>query len=93
MLGNISDACLIELGDYVTIGGSASMMAHYGMSGYLIIDNLKIGKASSIGLNANILGGVTIGKNVTVAPGVSVLPKTIIEDGTNMVWKLLSIRS
>lgn len=78
---NISDACLIELGDYVTIGGSASLMAHYGMGGYLIIDKLKIGKGSSIGLNANILGGVTIGKNVTIAPGSVILPKTILEDG------------
>lgn len=79
---NISDACLIELDDYVTIGGSASIMAHYGMAGYLIIDKLKIGRGSSVGLNANILGGVTIGKNVTVAPGTVVLPKTVLVDGS-----------
>ena len=78
---NISDACLIELGDYVVIGGSVSMMAHYGMKGYLIIDKLKIGKGSTIGLNAIILGGVTIGEKVTMAPGSVALPKTIIPDG------------
>jgi hypothetical protein len=79
---NISDACLIELDDYVVIGGSASIMAHYGMKGYLIIDKLKIGRQSTIGLNAIIMGGVTIGENVTMAPGSVALPKTVISDGT-----------
>ena len=46
---NISDACLIELEDYAVIGGSASLMAHYGMKGYLIIDRLKIGRGSTNG--------------------------------------------
>lgn len=39
---NISDPCLIEIGDYVTIGGSATLIAHYGMKGLLIIDKLVI---------------------------------------------------
>jgi hypothetical protein len=79
---NISDACLIELDDYVVIGGSASLMAHYGMKGYLIIDKLKIGRATTIGLNVIIMGGVTIGEKVTMAPGSVALPKTIIPDET-----------
>jgi hypothetical protein len=79
---NISDACLIELEDYVVIGGSASIMAHYGMKGYLIIDKLKIGKGTTIGLNVIIMGGVTIGEKVTMAPGSVALPKTIIPDET-----------
>ena len=79
---NISDACLIELEDYVVIGGSASIMAHYGMKGYLIIDKLKIGRGTTIGLNAIIMGGVTIGDKVTMAPGSVALPKTIIPDET-----------
>ncbi|MBT7610994.1 MAG: hypothetical protein HN576_14625 [Bacteriovoracaceae bacterium] len=79
---NISDACLIELEDYAVIGGSASLMAHYGMKGYLIIDRLKIGRGSTIGLNAIIMGGVIIGEKVTMAPGSVALPKTIIPDET-----------
>ena len=79
---NVSDACLIELGDYVTIGGSVTMFAHYGMKGFLIIDKLTIGSKTTVGLNANILGGVKIGENVTIAPNVTVLPKTIIADNT-----------
>jgi acetyltransferase-like isoleucine patch superfamily enzyme len=78
---NISDPCLIKLEDYVTIGGSAYMMAHYGMKGYLIIDKLVIKRGAMIGLCAKILGGVTIGEKAVVAPNMAVLPKTVIKDG------------
>ncbi|MEA9356358.1 hypothetical protein SHI21_09100 [Bacteriovorax sp. PP10] len=78
---NISDPCLIKLGDYVTIGGSAYMMAHYGMKGFLIIDKLVIKRGAMVGLSAKLLGGVTIGEKAVVAPNVAVLPKTIIKDG------------
>ena len=78
---NISDPCLIKLGDYVTIGGSAYMMAHYGMKGFLIIDKLVIKRGAMVGLSAKLLGGVTIGEKAVVAPNVAVLPKTVIKDG------------
>lgn len=78
---NISDPALIVLGDYVTIGGSAYLMAHYGMKGYLIIDHLKIGAGTTIGLHAKILGGVEIGRRVSVAPNHVVFPKTKLADG------------
>lgn len=77
---NISDPCLITLGDHVTIGGSATLMAHYGMDGFLIIDKLEIGARSMVGLHANIFGGVTIGENCMIAPGAVVYPKTVIAD-------------
>lgn len=77
---NISDPCLITIGDYVTIGGSTFMMAHYGMKGYLIIDRLVIGDKTMIGLNAKILGGVRIGNKVSIGPNATVLPKTILKD-------------
>ncbi|MGZ3788829.1 MAG: acyltransferase [Bacteriovorax sp.] len=78
---NISDPCLIVLEDYVTIGGSVFMMAHYGMKGFLIIDKLHIKKGAMIGLAAKLLGGVTIGEKAVVGPNVAVLPKTIIKPG------------
>lgn len=78
---NISDPCLIVIEDYVTIGGSAFLMAHYGMKGFLIIDKLHIKKGSIIGLCAKVLGGVTIGEKAVVAPNVAILPKTIVKDG------------
>ncbi len=78
---NISDPCLIILEDYVTIGGSVYMMAHYGMKGFLIIDKLHIKKGAMVGLSAKILGGVTIGEKAVIAPNVAVFPKTIVKPG------------
>ncbi|MBP9680888.1 MAG: hypothetical protein KBD76_05750 [Bacteriovorax sp.] len=78
---NISDPCLIILEDYVTIGGSVYMMAHYGMKGFLIIDKLHIKKGAMVGLAAKLLGGVTIGEKAVVAPNMAVLPKTVLKPG------------
>lgn len=78
---NISDPCLIILEDYVTIGGSVYMMAHYGMKGFLIIDKLHVKKGAMVGLAAKLLGGVTIGEKAVVGPNVAVYPKTVIKPG------------
>jgi hypothetical protein len=78
---NISDPCLIVIEDYVTVGGSAFMMAHYGMKGFLIIDKLHIKRGAMIGLSAKLLGGVIVGEKAVVAPNCAVLPKTFIKDG------------
>jgi hypothetical protein len=78
---NISDPCLITIDDYVTIGGSAYLMAHYGMKGFLIIDKLHIKTGAMVGLAAKILGGVTIGERAVIAPNVVVLPKSNIMAG------------
>lgn len=77
---NISDPCLIELGDYVTIGGSATLIAHYGMKGMLIIDKLIIEDNVTIGLRASVFGDVIIGKGATIKPNDVVLPKTRIPE-------------
>ncbi|WP_408095949.1 hypothetical protein ACJVC5_12975 [Peredibacter sp. HCB2-198] len=77
---NISDPCLIEIGDYVTIGGSATMMAHYGMKGILIIDKLVIKDKATIGLKASLFGDVIVGSGATVRPNDVLLPKTRVPD-------------
>lgn len=77
---NISDPCLIELGDYVTIGGSATMFAHYGQGGYLIISKTKIGDYSTVGLKASIMGNVIVGKHCMVSAHSVLLPKTVLQD-------------
>ncbi len=86
---NISDPCLIEIGDYVTIGGSAHIVAHYGMKGFLIIDRVKIEDRVTIGLKATIFGDVVIGKGALVKAGEVVMPKARIpareEDGPKEV--------
>lgn len=78
---NISDPCLIELGDRVTIGGSAVILAHYGMGGYLILSPVVIRTGATIGLHAKILGGVEIGEGAKVLPNSVVMPKTRIPPG------------
>lgn len=77
---NISDPCLIEIGDYVTIGGSATLVAHYGQKGVLIIDKLVIKDKATIGLQASLFGNVVVGKGALVKAHEVVLPKTRIPD-------------
>lgn len=81
---NISDPCLIEIGDNVTIGGSATLIAHYGMKGVLIIDKLVIQENVTIGLRASLFGNVVIGKNAMVKPHEVVLPKSRIPEYQNI---------
>ena len=78
---NISDACLIELEDKVTIGGSAHIIAHYGSHGYLIVDYVKIRKGASVGLKATIMGDVEIGEGAIIGPHEVILPKSRIAPG------------
>lgn len=77
---NISDPCLITFGDYVTVGGSATIFAHYGQKGYLVIAPVSVGSGTNIGLKASIMGGSTVGENVTILPHSVVMPKSEIRD-------------
>lgn len=80
----ISDPCLISIGAKVTIGGSATIVGHYGQAGFLVLSPVEIGDGATIGLKASIMGGVRIGANARVMPHSVVLPKTVIPDGE--VW-------
>lgn len=77
----ISDPSLISLGEKVTIGGSATIVGHYGQGGFLILAPVKIGNNVTIGLKATIMGGVEIGDGAKVMANSVVLPKTIIPAG------------
>ena len=77
----ISDPSMIELGEKVTIGGSVTIVAHYGQGGLLVIAPVKIGDSCTIGLKATIMGGVEIGAGAKIMPHSVVLPKTIIPAG------------
>lgn len=77
----ISDPCMITMGDFVTVGGSATIFAHYGQKGYLIVAPVTIGSGTNIGLKASIMGGCTVGQNVTIKPHAVLLPKTQVGDG------------
>lgn len=77
----IADPSLIEMGDNVTIGGTASIMAHYSQGGYLIIAPVRLGAGSTIGLRAIVMGGVEVGDKAKVLAGSFVLPNTRIPAG------------
>jgi acetyltransferase-like isoleucine patch superfamily enzyme len=77
----IADPSLITMEDNVTIGGSASVLAHYAQSGYLVIAPVKIGKGVTVGLKATIMGDVEIGEYAKILPNSAVLPKTRIPAG------------
>jgi hypothetical protein len=75
---NISDPCLIELEDNVTIGGSVHIIAHYASKGFLIVEPVKIRKGVTIGLKATVMGDVEIGEGAVIAPHEVILPKSRI---------------
>ena len=76
-----SDPSLITLGEKVTIGGSATIVGHYGQGGYLVLAPVVIGARATIGLKASVMGGVTIGEDAKILPHSVVLPKTEIPAG------------
>lgn len=77
----ISDPSLITLGKKVTLGGSVTLVAHYGQGGLLVISPVVIGEGCTIGLKATVMGGVTIGDGAKVLPHSVVMPKTQIPAG------------
>lgn len=77
----ISDPSLIELGDKVTVGGSVTIVAHYGQGGLLVISPVKIGSGCTIGIKATVMGGVQIGDNAKILPHSVLLPRTIVPAG------------
>jgi acetyltransferase-like isoleucine patch superfamily enzyme len=77
----ISDPSLITMGENVTIGGSATIVGHYGQGGYLVLAPVVIEDNVTIGLRAIIMGGAQIGKGAKILPNSVVLPKTVIPAG------------
>lgn len=81
---HISDPSLVELGKKVTIGGSATIVAHYGQGGFLVLSPVVIDDEVTIGLRATIMGGTKIGKGAKILPNSVVMPKT--EVPSREVW-------
>ena len=75
---NISDPAMIELGDYVTIGGSVHIIGHYASKGFLIVDKVRIKDKATVGLKATIMGNVEIGEGAAIGPHEVILPKSRI---------------
>lgn len=77
----ISDPSLIEIGRKTTIGGSVTIVAHYGQGGMLVIAPVKIGEKCTIGLKSSIMGGCIIGDGAKILPHSVLLPKTEVPAG------------
>ncbi len=77
----IADPSLIELGDKVTVGGSASIMAHYAQGGFMVVAPVKIGARATIGLRAIVMGGAEIGEKAKILAGSFLLPNTKVPAG------------
>lgn len=78
---HISDPSLVVMEDKVTVGGSAVIVAHYGVGGYLVLAPVTIRKGATIGLRAIIMGGTEIGEGAKILPNSVVLPKMRIPAG------------
>ena len=78
---HISDPSMITIGDKVTIGGSAALVAHYAAGGYFVLSPIVIEAGATIGLRAIIMGGVQIGKGAKILPNSFVMPKTRVPAG------------
>jgi len=77
---NISDPALIRIDDHATVGGSATILGHYGQKGILILAPVHIKQGAVVGVKATVMGDVVIGKGVVVPPHAVVLPKTRLAD-------------
>jgi acetyltransferase-like isoleucine patch superfamily enzyme len=77
----ISDPQLITLGDDVVIGGSATIFAHYGGGGNLVIEPVQIRSGATIGIRATIMGDVIVGAGATILPNSVLLPGSRVGDG------------
>lgn len=81
---HLSDPSLVEMGEKVTLGGSVTIVAHYGQGGFLVLAPVKIGNKVTIGLRAVIMGGTVIGDDAKILPNSVVMPKTVIPAGE--IW-------
>lgn len=81
---HISDPSLITLGKRVTIGGSATIVAHYGQAGYLVLSPVLIEDDVTIGLRATVMGGATIQRGAKILPNSVIMPKTLVPAGE--IW-------
>lgn len=81
---HLSDPSLIEMGKRVTLGGSVTIVAHYGQGGFLVLAPVKIGDHVTLGLRAIVMGGVQIGDGAKIMPGSVLLPKTVVPAGE--IW-------
>lgn len=76
--GLIGDPSLVSVGDGAILGANSVITPHAITSGQIILREIKIGRAATVGVNAVIMAGVEIGDGAIVASGAVVSLNTKI---------------
>ncbi|MGI9509702.1 MAG: Pls/PosA family non-ribosomal peptide synthetase, partial [Geminicoccaceae bacterium] len=64
----MSERTLVEIGDYCTLNELITLQCHSLEEGVFKLDRIEIGKGSTVGINAFVHYGTTLGDNAIVAP-------------------------
>jgi hypothetical protein len=78
---NFSDARMIELADDAAIGGSATLFAHFGGGGHLVMAPVVIGRRATIGEKATVMGDVIVGDDAVILPHAVLIPGSRVPPG------------
>jgi acetyltransferase-like isoleucine patch superfamily enzyme len=76
----VTDHCLLEFGDDVVVGAGVHMSGHTVERGVVRTARVRIGAGSTIGVNAHVEIGVTIGEHCQVG-SLSMVPKFTVLPG------------
>ena len=82
---DIFDAYFLEIGDGVLIGGEAFLNCHLFEHGHLNLDKISIGDGATIGANAYLTPGTSIGKNSAVGMYTYLRRNTKVSDGETLL--------
>jgi len=80
-----SEKLLVEIGDYCTLNAMSVLQCHSLEDAMFKSDRIKLGKGCSIGPNAFVHYGVTIGDNAVVDPDSFVMKGETV--GADTTWR------
>ena len=76
--GRIADPALVSVADDAILGHNSVLTPHAITSGRIILREVKIGRAATVGVNVVIMAGVEVGDGAVVTSGAVVPPGTRI---------------
>ena len=79
--GAIDDPYLVSIGDRVVLGNASLVTGNYLSGGMLVCHPVRIGADVTIGANAIVMPGSTVGERAVVVSGSVVMPGTSIPAG------------
>jgi non-ribosomal peptide synthetase-like protein len=81
----VSEKTLIEIGDYCTLNGESTMQCHSLEEGVFKADRIKIGNGCTLGINAFVHYGVTMGDNAILAADSFLMKGEAVE--SDSMWQ------